>query len=127
LTNQETFDKVVTALRAQGKPSVNPETNECMYRGPNGIKCAAGHLIPDDEYKPKFEGYRVDADTIISIIQDNGHDIALVKELQFAHDSSADLTSNNKEFMKELEKQFQEVAIKFDLEYKEKINVIQEH
>jgi len=27
----------------------------CMYRGPNGTRCAAGQLIPDDLYSPDME------------------------------------------------------------------------
>lgn len=31
----------------------------CLYRGPNGEKCAIGHEIPDDRYLSKMEGENV--------------------------------------------------------------------
>lgn len=55
LTLQEVFDKVVSHLRTQGKKSMN-EDSECLYRGPGGLKCAAGCLIEDEEYRKDFEG-----------------------------------------------------------------------
>lgn len=59
MTNQEAFEKMVIHLRKQGaKATVNPEYSgsSCMYRAPNGFRCAVGCLIPDDEYRPWFEG-----------------------------------------------------------------------
>src|SRR5690606_37517326 len=29
---------------------------ECRYRGPDGLKCAVGHIIPDELYTPDLEG-----------------------------------------------------------------------
>ncbi len=37
----------------QGVRSSNAIT--CLYRGPNGAKCAIGHLIPDNLYKSSFD------------------------------------------------------------------------
>lgn len=50
MNNQEFFDAVVKALVKQGVPSYSSEDESCMYRGPNGVKCAIGLLIPDEEY-----------------------------------------------------------------------------
>lgn len=59
---QEVFDKVVNHLRQQGKKSqglVSSSRNAgdtfCMYRNPEGLKCAVGALIEEDEYSPSFE------------------------------------------------------------------------
>lgn len=60
-TDQEVFDHVSKHLLSQGCKSVNYEENEkcitmyCLYRGPNGTKCAAGCLIDDTEYKVEME------------------------------------------------------------------------
>lgn len=59
MTNQEAFEKMVIHLRKQGaRATFVPGTglSSCMYRAPNGFRCAVGCLIPDDEYRPWFEG-----------------------------------------------------------------------
>lgn len=71
MTNQETFDTVVEHLLRQGGPSMLPSKKTCAYRGENGRKCAAGILIGP-------------------IIRRQGHDTVLVRDLQSAHDASAE-------------------------------------
>lgn len=53
-TEQEVFDYVVHHLLTQNQKSIL-RSNDCRYRGENNLKCAAGCLIDDDEYKPEFE------------------------------------------------------------------------
>jgi hypothetical protein len=53
LSNQEIFDKVSKHLLTQMKKSMSGET--CLYRGPNGLKCAIGALIPDEFYDEAME------------------------------------------------------------------------
>lgn len=58
MTRQETFDKVAQHLlrqnaRAMGPGAIGPQ---CVYRAPDGKKCAVGCLIPDDKYNPSMEG-----------------------------------------------------------------------
>jgi hypothetical protein len=54
---QVVFDIVVEhALRQNCRSTSLDNSNDCMYRGPNGTKCFAGALIPDDKYLPSFEG-----------------------------------------------------------------------
>ena len=50
MTNQQVFDTCLTHLRAQGRRSTDPISGFCMYRGPDGLKCAIGALIPDTAY-----------------------------------------------------------------------------
>lgn len=85
MTNQETFDIVVTALRAQGRKSVDAHGG-CMYRGPNGLKCAAGHLIPDSLYSPEME-HKI-ASNHTKMLIELGHDPWFVNALQAAHDNA---------------------------------------
>lgn len=54
LSTQEAFSKMVTHLRTQGVKSMDGK-NGCVYRGPNGLMCAVGCLIPDDKYYPMME------------------------------------------------------------------------
>lgn len=55
-TLQELFDIVSKHLIKQNERSGFSDES-CSYRGPNGLKCAAGILIPDEEYTfDSFEG-----------------------------------------------------------------------
>lgn len=55
---QQIFDTVVTHLLSMKKRS--RDDKGCRYRGENGAMCAAGVLIPDEEYKENMEGNVVD-------------------------------------------------------------------
>jgi len=61
MTNQEIFEKVVAHLRQQGGPAMAPSEKVpnlmvCRYRTPDGLKCAIGCLIHDDDYIAEIEG-----------------------------------------------------------------------
>lgn len=57
MTDQELYNLVIRGLLKQGGPSVeNDPGATCMYRGPNGCKCAAGQLIKDEFYAFSLEG-----------------------------------------------------------------------
>lgn len=53
LTAQEIFDTVAAHLR--GMPQRSSKGVSCLYRGPNGLKCAVGCLITDEEYKEEMD------------------------------------------------------------------------
>ncbi len=56
LTKQQAFDLSVNGIRAQGyRRSVAADSPSCMYRGPDGLKCTVGHMIPDELYAPALE------------------------------------------------------------------------
>ena len=55
MTAQEIFDKAVGALLAQKKKSWSTELEKCVYRTDCGLKCAVGHLIPDELYTSSME------------------------------------------------------------------------
>lgn len=58
LQSQEIFDKVATHLLTQNAKSIDGKA--CMYRGPNGLRCAVGGIIPDDLMNEcNFEGASV--------------------------------------------------------------------
>lgn len=52
-TEQEVFDQVAEHLLKQNAQSRH--ALGCAYRGNDGLKCAAGCLIADDEYSEEFE------------------------------------------------------------------------
>lgn len=52
MITQEQFNTVVLGLAAQGwKKSKTLEGARCLYRSQNGLKCAIGQMIPDDQYR----------------------------------------------------------------------------
>lgn len=46
---QKLFNEAGEKVIAQGRQSIDKSSNTCVYRGPNGIKCAVGHLITDEQ------------------------------------------------------------------------------
>lgn len=61
MTLQEIFDTVVAHLRKQGRKSTTLVNQHCVYRAPNGDKCAIGCLIRDEDYDRSIEGLTVRA------------------------------------------------------------------
>lgn len=108
MTPQETFDRVVTHLRKQGRKSVDPSTHRCMYRGPDGLKCAVGALIPDEKYSAVFETKGTLWSPIRSVLLELGHDPTLCNSLQLVHDSVS---------VDNWESHFEIVADKYHLKY----------
>ena len=84
-TLQEVFNKVSLHLLTQGQMSLNDSM--CMYRGENGMKCAAGALIPDDEYNPEME--KKLWDILVSLHFVENKFTQEIKELQTIHDDGS--------------------------------------
>lgn len=144
ITNQQAFDAALFGIRKQGYVrsvrSVNDRTRVCMYRHPgdSSIRCAAGHIIPDDVYDPKMENA-----TIRQIFNDNlcedaeldatprnlpitgwlrrqvegGLDIRLLMALQSAHDETLNLTICP---IAAFEKRMERIARGYGLHYTER-------
>lgn len=55
MNKQEIFEKVAKHLLVQNEQSSDPIYDKCMYRDPDGRKCAVGCLIPDDKYFPMMD------------------------------------------------------------------------
>lgn len=62
MNRQEYYDLLVATSAAGGFPSIDDDPNNrmCLYRGPDGRKCAFGLILPDDEHTPDLEGRSVD-------------------------------------------------------------------
>jgi hypothetical protein len=54
MTAQEIYDKVKAHLLNQNAKSISEDG--CAYLGDNGLKCAVGCLISDEDYLPDMEG-----------------------------------------------------------------------
>lgn len=99
MTAQEVFDKVATHLLTQNKRSLREEfgfVNGCAYRGDSNLKCAAGCLIPDEEYDEAMEGAGImvqagrPCSLATSILIKRGYKdhLGLISTLQTVHDTT---------------------------------------
>jgi hypothetical protein len=88
--NQAAFEKVVRHLLGQMAQSAVIENDEtlCRYRGPGGIMCAIGCLIPDDEYHDGLEGLDACSPSVAALPSLVGLNQQLLVELQNIHDRS---------------------------------------
>lgn len=87
-TEQEVFDIVANHLIKQNKKSIR--NGKSMYRGPRGLKCAAGCLIPDDSYHESMEHISWHA-LIYSKHPVPKQHVNLISELQVIHDTQRPL------------------------------------
>lgn len=83
-TEQEIFNQVATHLLTQMEVSQDKNSMSCLYRGPNGLKCAAGCLIADDEYLPEMEGEAWASMSYDGIVPEEHK--SLIDNLQIIHD-----------------------------------------
>lgn len=90
MNNQDAFDTTLTNLMNQGICSMTPY-HCCRYRGPNGTKCAVGHLIPDDLYSKDIEGMGAISLCGRPLYKSffNGVNTNLLRAMQIAHDTLA--------------------------------------
>ena len=87
LADQEMFDTVAKHLFTQGRPAISPSEGTCKFRTNDGLKCAAGCLIPDDLYRTWLEGGDVYNSYVWTIFRDNiTTNQLLLYDLQKAHD-----------------------------------------
>lgn len=52
---QEVFDHIAVHMLEQKRRALNVD-GDCQYRNRDGLRCAAGCLMTDDEYEDVFEG-----------------------------------------------------------------------
>ena len=113
MTHQEIFDFVWTKLYEQGKQSA--DSFGCKYRTANGLKCAVGHLIPDNVYVKHMEGRAIstisESYSLPSDIFNRGNEV-LLQELQGAHDLASKPT-----FLEDLASQMREIAVRRGLSH----------
>lgn len=94
---QPAFNKVLFALREQGKPSAvmhGENAPVCMYRMEDPeragviLKCAAGHLIRDEDYFPDLETLPTNHILLSGVLQRAGYVSILrpIREMQRVHD-----------------------------------------
>lgn len=107
MTLQEMFDKAVGGIKQQGRLSKDTDPHDklavCRYRMPDdpAVRCAVGHLIPDEMYDPAMECRNAEA--VLSGFpevalhlgirepSDADQTTKMLLQLQFAHDDSDDV------------------------------------
>ncbi len=115
-TDQEAFDFVLYTLLRQGQRSVATGTSVCQYRNPIGLKCAVGHMIPDDQYNPELEGRTTSSEMVMDAIDHQFVDVNkwLLHDMQRAHDDTA-----YGHFKSDFIYNMKRTATNFNLEYKD--------
>ena len=94
MERQELINRTYQLLVAQGGPSAELAENgiSCLYRGPDGRKCAAGHWIPDDKYTHHLEQRPANCDSVRDALPEALRDEDLLytlRTMQSAHDAAA--------------------------------------
>lgn len=113
MTEQEVFNKVWDHIINQGEPSVN-EVGDCLYRGPNGLKCAAGIFLTNKQAE------KLDAEsgtTWVKAVQMfpnlEKFPNKLIMQLQECHDYSSSVRDDD--FVEEFKRQVIAIADKYNL------------
>lgn len=127
---QQFLNDAYTAIIAQGKPSIRPRhvTYTCMYRGGNGLKCAIGHMIPDDKYHGGMElktASNPDVQRALGINSLSGNQGGFLDKLQACHDQSIYIggihgstpaRASDDEFIENFKAEIKEFVLVFDLQ-----------
>lgn len=84
-TTEEVFEYIRHHLLTQMKRCVD-DKGDCLYRNKQGLKCAAGCLIADDEYDPNME-YKKWYSLVIEKFVPKEHR-ELIRKMQYIHDDT---------------------------------------
>lgn len=116
---QEIFGRVYIGIIKQGGPSINPASSECLYRSPQGRKCAVGQLLLDEFYNKEMEGKTVGSPLIDNGLFSSGvtnSNLQFVKILQNIHDVAAfEADNEDKLFVEIFKKEMQAVIKRYNL------------
>lgn len=92
-TNQTAFDAMVARLKDGNGRSVDPVTNKCRYRCPDGNKCVVGVLLNDKDAE-EGDALSVGAMGIsASYLKDVSNGLML--DMQHLHDEFSNWDGNN--------------------------------
>lgn len=90
--NQTTFNRMVKGVFEQGATAVTTNRfnlRTCQYRTNEGLKCAVGQLIKDEDYGPHMEDEP--SDTVYNVAEQYNIPSELLFATQEAHDDAVDL------------------------------------
>lgn len=91
----------------QHPPSMGKGSDSCVYRGPNGLKCGIGLVLPDELYVERMDLEGMNS-TIAQVLGEypgvaeffDGVPVQFLTDIQHAHDFSSDKRTLN-EFREE--------------------------
>lgn len=86
MTNQEVFDQGFLAIYNQGCRSYDGTQGRCVYRRDDGVRCIAGHFIPDQDYRPEMEGDLANTGCVKYYLISKDIDPDFMRSLQKIHD-----------------------------------------
>lgn len=84
-TEQEVFTYIVKHLLSQNEKSEDKIYHKCLYHNNDGLKCAIGCLITDEEYNTEFESKSWG--TLVNKYSFTREHSGLLKDLQVIHDA----------------------------------------
>ncbi len=87
-TGQQLFNEAWKGLKAQGFQQSRGEAGSCAYRGQNGLKCALGHCMSDEDYKPALEGFGAYSPRVMAACGYGPSECYNADALQACHDCS---------------------------------------
>lgn len=85
MNRQDIFNRIVTHLRAQGGRAFEEGSDNCLYRGPFGRKCAIGALIADKHYTLALESLTPHSRSVRAALAASGVDIQVDIAAPMAH------------------------------------------
>lgn len=89
---EEYHIEAIRAVVRQGRKSIRG--GSCRYRGPDGLKCAVGHLIKDEYYSEEMEGKSIHVPMVRDAVANSlgipleSVDFGKLILIQRAHDAS---------------------------------------
>lgn len=115
MNNQLVLNTTFAAIIKQGRPAKDPDNDNCCYRT-GTLKCAVGHLIPDENYIPYFDtggGLDASSDIILEALdpQYGTPDVKFLLELQRCHDYADEFN-----FIPDFTTRVSQLARQFNLE-----------
>lgn len=122
LSAQDVFNLCWHNIIQQGKPSYDPKRNLCLYRGPNGTKCAIGFFLTDKEaiqLDSASFGNSAGTTRVQNILAQKGWQFDALKiaaVLQAAHDVAArDCDDADSSFVRYFQENMRELASEHNL------------
>ena len=106
------LDYIEAKLLEQGQQSFYGKA--CCYRGPHGLKCGIGHIIPDSKYRKRFDDNDYNDTDIKTLLINwrkllagtdkvNVDDVCFLVSIQNAHDNAR---TSGKGFKDDIRKSF---------------------